>query len=97
MSKLVIKGAIYTDGDMLLRPHYSGEFWMVDCTEYKTKKQMKGNYDKETIKQFIQNGYLEYEGEKYYQCEYSPYTVDDDFILLSDLDNLEYYDEETSF
>jgi hypothetical protein len=97
MSRLVIKGAIYTDGDMLLRPHYTGVFCMVDCTEYKTKKQMKEVYNKETVKQFLQNTCLEYDGEKYYECDYSPYHVDDDFVLLSDLDNLEYYDFETSF
>jgi hypothetical protein len=95
--KTIIKGAIYTDGDVLLRPHFSGSFWMVDCTEYKTKAQIKESYDKKTAKEFINNGYfLTYEGKKYYECEYSPYHTED-FELLSDISNIEYYDEETEF
>lgn len=38
MNKLIIKGAIYTDGETLLRPHYTGEYHTVDCTEYKTEE-----------------------------------------------------------
>jgi len=30
MSKIIIKGLIYTDGDTLLRAHYSGDFHTVD-------------------------------------------------------------------
>ena len=37
---LIIKGAIYKDGDELVRPHFTGEFWMVDCTEYKTRENI---------------------------------------------------------
>lgn len=99
-TQLIIKGAIYTNGEELLRPHYSGEFFMVDCTEYKTKKQIKQKYSKETAKQFLTDGYyLTYEGEKYYECEFSPFNcgTESNFELLSDLSGLDFYDEETDF
>jgi hypothetical protein len=98
MTTLIIKGAIYKSGDVLLRAHYTGNFHTVDCTEYKTKEQIKSEYSKEFLKQFTgkDSFYLEHEGIKYYQCEYSPYHTED-FELLSDLDGIEFYDQETSF
>jgi hypothetical protein len=94
--KQIIKGAIYTDGDELLRPHYSGNFSAVDCTEYKTKSQIKQEYDKKTAKVMLSNLCLTYEGEKYYECECNPFHTDN-MDLLSDLSELEYFDEETDF
>jgi len=94
--KQIIKGAIYTDGDTLLRPHFSGNFFAVDCTEYKTKKEIKADYSKETAKQMLSNLCLTYEGIKYYECEYSPYNTEG-MELLSDLSEIEYFDEETEF
>lgn len=96
-TQLIIKGAIYTNGDTLLRAHFSGIFHMVDCTEYKTKKEIKANYSKEHTREFLKGTTLEYEGVKYYECEFSPYNVDDDFILLSDLSTLKFFEEETNF
>jgi uncharacterized Zn finger protein (UPF0148 family) len=94
---IIIKGAIYKCGDVLLRPHYSGEFYCVDCTEYKTKEEIKADYDKKYAKQFIEEGYcLTHDGVNYYECEYSPYNTED-FELLSDLDEIDFYDEETEF
>lgn len=90
----IITGAIYTNGNILLRPHYSGEFHTVDCTEYKSKEIIKQEYDKETAKQMLANSYLEYDGKRFYECEYGPHHVDSDFRLLSDL---EFFDDETSF
>jgi hypothetical protein len=94
--KTIIKGAIYTDGETLLRPHYSGEFYAVDCTEYKTNEEIKANYVKKYVKELKDAFYLTYEGVKYYECDYSPYYTDN-MDLLSDIDKLEYYDEETDF
>ena len=97
MAKLIIKGAIYTDGDTLLRPHYSGEFTMVDCTEFKTEKTIRSEYSEELANEFIEDSLqLEYEGTKYYECEYSPYGTES-MELLSDISDLEFFDEETSF
>lgn len=97
MTTIIIKGAIYTNGDMLLRPHYSGDFSIVDCDEYKTVKEIKANYSKKHANSFIKDGnYLTYEGVKYYECEYSPICTDD-MELLSDISNVEYFDEETEF
>lgn len=94
---LIIKGAIYKSGDELLRAHFTGKFFMVDCTEYKLTKQIKQDYDKKTANEFIKDGnYLTYENKRYYQCEYSPFHTND-FELLSDLSNIEFYDDETEF
>ena len=93
---VIIKGAIYTDGETLLRAHYTGDFNAVDCTEYKKKAVIKSDYDKETAQEFLKGFYLKYEGEKYFECEYSPYHTSN-LSLLSDLSEIEYFDEETSF
>ena len=97
-TQLIIKGAVYTNGEYLLRPHFTGEFIMVDCTEYKTKKQIKAEYGKEISKEFLSGFCLTYEGENYYECQYSPHhCADDSFMLLSDLGSLDFWDEETDF
>lgn len=95
--QIIIKGAIYTDGNNLLRPHFSGNFSDVDCTEFKPAKEIKANYSKESAQKFIKDGfYLTYEGVKYYECEYSPYHTDG-MDLLSDISRIEFFDEETDF
>lgn len=96
--KTIIKGAIYFDEDIILRPHYSGEFYTVDCDEYKTKEQIKSEYSKEDAKKFTgkDSFYITYEGVKYYECEYGPYDTEK-FQLLSDIGELEFFDEETEF
>jgi len=94
---LIIKGAIYKDGDELVRPHYTGEYYMVDCTEYKTKEDILANYDKADAKNIFKSNepYL-HDDVEYFECEYSPHNTQD-FELLSDLSDLEFYDYETSF
>lgn len=96
-AQLVIKGAIYKCGDELLRAQFTGEFYMVDCTEYKTVKQIRQECSKETAKRFIKEGYhLTYDGVKYFECEYGHFNTDE-FELLSDLSGIDFYDEETDF
>lgn len=87
MNPLIIKGGIYTNGDMLLQAHYSGYFFMVDCTEYKTKKDIKSEYDKETAKLFLQGDSMTYKNVKYWECEYSPCNTEN-MELLSDVSDL---------
>lgn len=95
--KTIIKGAIYFDEDIILRPHYSGQYAAVDCDEYKTKEQIKSEYSKELANEFIKSGdAITYEGVKYYRAEWGPYHTEK-FELLSDLGGLEYFDEETEF
>jgi hypothetical protein len=92
--KLVIKGAVYKSGDMLVVPHYTGEFWMVDCDEFKTEDTIREDYGDH--EKFIEDGFsIEHEGVTYYSCEYGPHEVDEDFELLSDLSDLSF--EEQSF
>lgn len=93
---LIIKGGIYFDGDTILKAHYSGYFFMVDCTEYKTKKVIKQEYSKETAKEFLNGSYIINEGIKYYECEYSPYGTEN-LELLSDVSNLEFTDFQNEF
>ena len=93
---LIIKGGIYTNGDMLLKPHFSGYFFMVDCTEYKTKKDIKSEYDKETAKDFLSEEPFTYEGVKYWECEYSPHGTEK-MELLSDVSKLEIINDEYDF
>ena len=81
---------------MLLKAHYSGFFFMVDCTEYKTKKQIKQDYDKENAKEFLNGNYITNEGVKYYECQYGPHHTND-LELLNDVSNLEFTDFQTEF
>ena len=95
-TNLIIKGGIYFNGDLILKAHYSGFFLMVDCTEYKTKKDIKKEYDKETAKEFLNGYYITNEGVKYYECEYSPYHTDG-LELLNDVSDLEFTDDQDDF
>ena len=93
---IIIKGGIYTNGDMLLKPHYSGYFFMEDCTEYKTKKDIKSEYDKETAKRFLAEEPFTYDGVKYFECEYSPHTTEK-MDCLNDISDLEIINDEYDF
>lgn len=93
---LIIKGGIYFDGDTILKAHYSGFFYMVDCTEYKTKKVIKQEYNKETSKKFLSGEYITNEGVKYYECEYGPHGTEN-LELLNDVSNLEFTDYQNEF
>lgn len=93
----IIKGCLYFSGDMILRPHYSGQFSMVDCEEYLTKEELKDRYDKEHVKEFMEEWIcITYRGTKYYQAEWWLHHTDD-FELLSDIGDVQYFDYETNF
>ena len=38
--KTVIAGAVYKRENDLVIPHYTGEFWMVDCDNYVTMEEL---------------------------------------------------------
>jgi len=84
----VIAGAKYydRDRDVILIPHYTGEYSMVDCTEYATKEDLKGRYDKDFIKNNEEN-YIEHNGEIYYYAEWGPFSIGG-WELLSDISDL---------
>jgi hypothetical protein len=86
-AKLVIKGAYYKNGNEILVPHFTGEYVMVDCDRYMKKNDLLDIYNKSYFEENKEN-YVVVEGEKYYYAEYSPYTVDDEWELLSDLSEL---------
>ena len=96
MEKFVIKGAYYQNGDTILVPHFTGEYNIVDCTRYYTKEEMEETYGETFIKDNKDN-YVDVDDVRYYYAEYSPYTVDDDWVLLSDLGDLEHTENSFNF
>jgi hypothetical protein len=97
MISLVIRGAYYynKDGDNILVPHYTGEYVTVDCDEFARKDEIKSRYDNQYIKNNKDN-YIEYDDNKYYYAEYSPFNVGD-WELLSDVSQLEHFEEDFDF
>ena len=96
MGKLVIKGAYYKSGDTILMPHYTGEYGMVDCARYYTEEEMKITYNEQFI-QDNKNDYVDVDNVRYYYAEYSPFNVDDDWELLSDLSDLRHTEDSFNF
>lgn len=98
MSKLIIKGALYFNGEEIIRPHFTGELFVVDCTQYKTKEQIESEYPTDIVEEFTGDDscIIHYKGNEYYECESGPcHTVD--MELLSDLSDIEFFDESTTF
>ena len=95
--KFVVKGAYYfSEGyNRVLVPHYTGEFGLVDCTQYRTKKDILSDYDKEYFKK-VKEDYVEVDDVKYYYTEYDCFNPDD-FDLLSDLSELFHYEDSFNF
>lgn len=99
MSTLIIKGALYiTEGKtIVLRPHFTGEYHTVDCTEYLQKDEIKEKYDYDFYRDAIKhNKKIEVNGVFYYECESSAWETNG-MELLSDLSSLEYFDDQTNF
>lgn len=94
MTRLVIKGAYYYDNesDNILIPHYTGEFCIVDCDRYIRMKELKGNYDQSYIQEVKDNPII-FKGKEYYNAEWGPVDVSDEWDLLSDLSNLAHLEE----
>lgn len=91
MKTLVIAGACYYNEEMnaILIPHFTGEYAIVDCDTYFTKKEILERYQKHLWNENKEN-FVEYEGVKYYYAESSPISVDENWMLLSDLFELRY-------
>ena len=88
MIKLVIKGAYYYDrnADIILVPHFTGEFFAVDCDKFVTMKELKNIYDDNYIDQ-VKDNPIEFEDNFYYDAEYKTFNVGD-WELLSNLSEL---------
>lgn len=96
---LVIKGCIYTNGNALLRCHHTGDFVVVDCDEFLTVEEMDDrDYRQLTTDNIVENSVsLTYDGKPYYDIsEYSPYLTEN-LKLLTDVNDIEYFDDCTSF
>ena len=85
--KLVIRGAHYLVNGEILIPHFTGEYITVDCTRYLTKKNFLEICNKKYFKEW-KDDYIEHEGIKYYYAKYSPYDINEDWELLSELKDL---------
>lgn len=96
-TNLIIKGAYYYDSeiDAVLVPHFTGIFFMVDCTRYLKKKEIISRWGKDYFLE-NKNDFVEYEGNKYYYAEYYPFNVEG-MELLSDLSELEHVEETFNF
>jgi hypothetical protein len=84
--KLVIAGAHYFDGDSILIPHYTGEYWAVDCTEYKPIRSLMREYPRSYVEEH-KNDYIEHDGTRYFYAEFGPFHTEN-MGLISDLSNL---------
>lgn len=98
MTQLIIKGALYLSGDatMVLRPHYSGAMFAVDCTEFHKREHILENYSEEDANEFLENSPVTVQGVEYFECEYSPHYTEK-MELLSDLSKLEFHEEDYDF
>ena len=96
--KLVIAGAYYYDrnNEVILIPHYTGEYYVVDCYRYMKMEELKERYDENYIKDVLDDT-IEFDGELFYNAEYSPQNVNDSWELLSDLSSLNHIEEYFSF
>lgn len=97
MNNLIIKGAYYYDhtSDQILIPHFTGEFYVVDCDRYETIENLKERYNDDYIEE-VEENYIMYNDVKYYYAEYHPETVED-WELLSDLSELSHIECEFDF
>lgn len=95
--KLVIKGAYYYDrnSNVILIPHFTGEYCIVDCDRYIIMSELQGIYDESYINQVKDNPIM-FEGIEYYYAEYSPQHIED-WELLSDLSDLQHLEENFDF
>ena len=91
--KTVIKGAYYYDreSETILVPHFTGEFYMVDCSRFVKMEELKDRYNDNYIDE-VKDSPIEYEGEKYYDAEYSPWSIGD-WELLSDISEVSHLEE----
>lgn len=85
MDLLVVKGAYYLADDVILRPHFTGEFAIVDCTRYLKREEILEIYDEDWLEDV---DWIVYGNEKYYYAEYKPVYVDKDWKLISDVSDL---------
>jgi hypothetical protein len=96
MRKNIIKGLIYFNGEMLLRAHFSGNFFTVDCTKFRRKRDIKALYSKDIAIKCLKNSFLTYNGKKYFEDGFSPMDTLQ-MVLLSDIEKIEFHDDETEF
>jgi hypothetical protein len=97
MNKIVIKGAYYYDreSDTILIPHFTGEFCVVDCERYERLEALTERFEDAYIAK-VKDYPTEFRGNNYYNGEPSPVNIGD-WELLSDLSNLEYFENDFDF
>lgn len=95
-AQLVIRGAYYRSGNEILVPHFTGEYYIVDCDRFLTKKNLLETYGKQYFNENKDN-YVTVDGVKYYYAEYSTYNITEYWELLSDLSELSHTEESFDF
>lgn len=93
-----IAGAIYYDGqrNSIIIPSFSGDFLIIEVTEYIPFKNWKCRYKEDFIYN-NKNNYIVYNGSKYYYAESVNIYNNEDIELLSDISELRFFDEKREF
>ena len=92
--RTIIKGCIYTNGKELLRPLFSGDYWLCDCMVYLTEGEIMANYNQNIAIDILANDPFRYNGVYYYET-YTQLVNTKDFVRLSDISELEFVEENT--
>ena len=97
--ELVIKGATYYERELneIIIPMHTGVFRSVDCEAYLTKEKLKGKGYSEEYIRGVKENYITRNGIKYFYSGYTPYHIDEDFELMSDLSELVFEEESRDF
>ena len=84
--KTIIREVVYKLGleNVLLVPHKTGRFEMIDCDYYLPMDSMKLEFNNEYINK-VKDDYIEYQGIKYYYAGFTPEYVENDWVELFEL------------
>ena len=97
--QFVVAGLLYFDEqeNEIVRPHFTCEARVVDCTQYNTREDIERKYSRGLLSA-VDNGkivFITLNGTKYFESGFSPCTTG--FKLLSEVPELMFRDENTVF
>ena len=97
--ELVIKGIVYFESELnhIIIPVHTGFFNSVDCEAYITEEEMILKGYSEDYRNSNKENYITRDGVKYFYTGYTPYHIDDDWQILSDISGLVFNDDVYDF
>ena len=97
--ELVIKGVIYYESELnhIIIPKHTGIYTSVDCEAYITESEMISKGYSEEYRNGNKENYITKDDVKYYYTGYTPYHIDEDWEMLSDISDLEFNADESDF